>query len=95
MTYPHPADPTPSDNPHPPPPIPQPLSRAVRFAIAAGPLTAVLLARRAAEAQRCGKHLLEVCTEAELLHLHFIQRAMPLGSGWEDAIAAIRAVGRS
>lgn len=90
MTYPHPADPTPSDNPQ---PQPQPLSRAVRFAISAGPLTAVLLAQREAEATRAGKHLLEVCSEAELLHLQFIQRTMPLGSGWEDAIAAIRAVG--
>ncbi len=89
MTCPHPADPTPSDNPQ-----PNSHTRAIRFAISAGPLTAVLLARREAEAKRVGKHLLEVCSEAELLHLQFIQRTMPVGSTWEDAIVAIRATGR-
>lgn len=89
MTYPHPADPTPSDNPQ----LPSP-TRAIRFAISAGPLSPVQLAKRETEAQRAGKHLFLVCTEAELLHLQFIQRAMPVGSTWEDALVTIRAVGR-
>jgi hypothetical protein len=63
----------------------------MRLAISAGPLTAARLAIREAEAKRDGKHLFLVCTEAELLHLQFIQRAMSLGSTWEDAIVAIRA----
>ena len=92
MTYPHPADPTPSDNPQPHLP-PLPLSRAVRFAISAGPLTGVLLAQREAEATRAGTHLLAVCSEAELLHLRFIQRVLPPGSTWEDAVAVLRAAG--
>ena len=87
MTCPQPADPRGPHNSQPP------LSHALRLAISAGPLTAPLLARREREARQQGKHLLEVCSEAELLHLQFIQRAMPLGSGWEDAIAAIRAKG--
>lgn len=68
-----------------------PLSRAIRLAISAGPLTAVRLATRQAEAKSHDKHLFLVCTEAELLHLQFVQRTMPLGSTWEDAVEAIRA----
>lgn len=86
MTCPHPADPPPSDNPQPHFP-----NRAIRFAISAGPLTAVRLAARNAEARSRGVHLFLVCTEAELLHLQFVQRAMPPGSTWEDAVEAIRA----
>jgi len=70
-----------------------PTSQAIRFAISAGPLTAVRLATRETEAQRQGVHLFCVCSEAELLHLQFVQRAMPVGSTWEDAVAAIRATG--
>lgn len=72
---------------------PQPISTSLRLAISAGPLTAVRLATREAEARQQGTHLLDVCSEAELLHLQFIQRALPLGSGWEQAIDAIRAAG--
>lgn len=87
MTYPQSADrPTP-DNPQ---PTTNSDSRAIRFAISAGPLTAPRLAARQAEAKRRGVRLFEVCSEAELLHLQFIQRAMLLGSTWEDAVEAIR-----
>lgn len=71
------------------------MNLSIRFAISAGPLSFVQLTKREAEASRLGKHLLTVCTESELLHLQFIQRAMPVGSTWEDAIAAIRAAGRA
>ena len=85
MTYPHSADrPTP-DNPQ-----PLVLSRAVRIAIAAGPLTAEVLARHQREAAQQGKHLLEVLSEADRLHLHVIQRTLPPGSTWTDVVEAIR-----
>lgn len=91
MTYPHPADPTPSDNPHPTTSHPQ--RTGTRFAVVAGPLTATRVAERTAEATRQGVLLLTVCSEAELLHLQLIQKTLPPGATWMDAVAAIRSTG--
>lgn len=88
MTCPHSAD---APHPHNSQP---PLSRAIRLAISAGPLTAFRLAARQAEAKSQDQHLFLVCTEAELLHLQFVQRTMPLGSTWEDAVEAILSTAR-
>lgn len=71
----------------------QPTTRAIRFAVCAGTLTAPRIQARRVEADQRGLRLLDVFTEAELLHLRLIQKAMMEGATWEDAVAAIESHG--
>lgn len=75
------------------PPTDQPDTRSVRFAVSAGTLHPALVRTREAEAQRLDVSLLVVLTEAELLHLRLIQKALPPGATWVDSVAAIRRCG--
>ena len=70
-------------------PAREPTTRAIRFAVCAGTLTAPRIQVRRSEAEQRGLRLLDVFTEAELLHLRLIQKALMEGATWEDAVAAI------
>lgn len=70
-------------------PVREPTTRATRFAVCAGTLTAPRIQVRRAEAEQRGLRLLEVFTEAELLHLRLIQKALMEDATWEDAVVEI------
>lgn len=76
-------------------PARQPITRAIRFAVTAGTLSAVRLRQREAEAEQRGVELLEVLSEPELLHLRLVCKALPSGAIWQDAVAAIRRHGNT
>lgn len=70
-------------------PAKQPTTRAIRFAVSAGALTPPRIQRRQVEAGQRGVHLVEVLTEAELMHLQLIQKVLPPDATWVDALEAI------
>ncbi len=74
-------------------PAQQPITRAIRFAVAAGTLSVVRLQQREAEAERQGVDLLVVLNEPELLHLQLIRKALLPNASWQDAVAEIRRCG--
>lgn len=72
-------------------PAQQPSTRAIRFAVSAGTLTAPRIQKRRTEAEERGVGLLAVLTESELMHLQLVRKAMMADATWEDAVAAIEA----
>ena len=70
-------------------PAKQPTTRAIRFAVSAGTLTPPRIQRRRVEAEQRGVHLVDVLTEAELMHLQLIQKVLPPGATWADAVEVI------
>lgn len=65
------------------------ITRTIRFAISAGVLTPPRIRERQDEAKRLDVDFLDVLTEAELLHLQLIKKALRLEATWEDAVAVI------
>lgn len=67
----------------------QPTTRAIRFAVAAGVLTAARLREREAYAARHSAHLSDVLSEADRLHLLLVLKALGSTATLMDACAAI------
>ena len=67
----------------------QPITRAIRFAVEAGVLSAARLREREAYAQRHGAQLVDVLSEADRVHLLLVLKALGPHASFADACATI------